>query len=75
MESSKAQDICLVLEQIRQANAKYKAIVLVIDNFSSHRSNEVEQKAKELNIYLVFLPAYSPDLNPIEFIWKSIYPK
>ena len=30
------------------------------------------QKAKELDIYFVFLPAYSPDLNPIEFIWKSI---
>ena len=30
------------------------------------------QKAKELDIYLVFLPTYSPDLNPIEFIQKSI---
>jgi len=25
-----------------------------------------------LNITLVFLPPYSPDLNPIEFIWKSL---
>jgi putative transposase len=25
-----------------------------------------------LSIILVFLPLYSPDLNPIEFIWKSI---
>ncbi|OFV67252.1 MAG: DDE endonuclease [Candidatus Syntrophoarchaeum caldarius] len=23
-------------------------------------------------MYLVYLPPYSPDLNPIEFIWKSI---
>ena len=30
------------------------------------------QRAKELDIYFVFLPAYSPDLNPIEFVWKSI---
>lgn len=30
------------------------------------------QKARELDIYFVFLPAYSPDLNPIEFAWKSI---
>jgi len=29
-------------------------------------------KAEELDERLVFLPAYSPDLNPIEFIWKSI---
>ncbi|HHV23687.1 MAG TPA: hypothetical protein GXX65_03830 [Methanosarcina sp.] len=25
-----------------------------------------------MNITLVFLPPYSPDLNPIEFIWKSL---
>ncbi len=23
-------------------------------------------------IYVVFLPTYSPDLNPIEFVWKSV---
>ncbi|MEN4018852.1 MAG: transposase, partial [Methanobacterium sp.] len=28
--------------------------------------------ARKLNINLVFLPPYSPDLNPIEFIWKTI---
>ena len=25
-----------------------------------------------LDIIVVFLPAYSPDLNPLEYIWKSI---
>ncbi|MCD6474086.1 MAG: transposase [Thermoplasmata archaeon] len=25
-----------------------------------------------MNITIIFLPVYSPDLNPIEFIWKSI---
>ena len=25
-----------------------------------------------MDIELVFLPPYSPDLNPIEYIWKSI---
>ncbi len=28
--------------------------------------------AKECDIKLVFLPPYSPDLNPIEYSWKSI---
>jgi len=32
----------------------------------------VRQTAKELGIYFVYLPPYSPNLNPIEFIWKSI---
>jgi len=43
-----------------------------MDNFSSHKSKLVKQTAKDLDIYFVFLPPYSPDLDPIEFIWKSI---
>ena len=46
--------------------------MIIIDNFSSHKSGLVRQTAKELGIYLVYLPPYSPNLNPIEFIWKSI---
>ena len=29
-------------------------------------------QAERLDIDLVFLPPYSPDLNPIEYIWKSV---
>jgi hypothetical protein len=46
--------------------------VIITDNFSSHKSALVRQKASELGIYLVYLPPYSQNLNPIEFIWKSI---
>ena len=28
--------------------------------------------AEEIGIKLIYLPPYSPDFNPIEFIWKSI---
>ena len=31
-----------------------------------------EKKAKKCDIELVYLPVYSPHLNPIEYIWKSI---
>ena len=30
------------------------------------------QYAEDHGINLIYLPPYSPDLNPIEFIWKSI---
>jgi putative transposase len=33
---------------------------------------KVKEMAQELGIYLVHLPPYSPDLNPIEYSWKSI---
>ena len=43
-----------------------------LDNFKSHHALKVAERALELGIDLVFLPPYSPDLNPIEFIWRSI---
>jgi putative transposase len=49
-----------------------KRIVVILDNFSSHRSFETKKAAEDLGIVLIFLPPYPPDLNPIEFIWKSI---
>jgi transposase len=72
IQDSKATSIAHFLENIKSANSDFKATVIVIDNFASHRSRLVRDKAKELGLYLVFLPPYSPDLNPIEFIWKSI---
>ena len=29
-------------------------------------------QAERLDIALVYLPPYSPDLNPIKYIWKSV---
>ena len=46
--------------------------MIILDNFRSHHSKEVIKTAGSLNMILVFLPPYSPDLNPIEFIWKSV---
>jgi len=60
------------LPKVKEANGGYKAIVVILDNFPSHKAEAVKDKAKGQGIYLVYLPPYSPDLNPIEFIWKSI---
>lgn len=72
LENSKAESISSFLEEVRKANEEYQAVVAVIDNFPSHKSQKVKEKARELGIHLVYLPRYSPDLNPIEHIWKSI---
>ena len=61
----------MFLESIRRHNPK-RRIILILDNFPSHHARIVSRKARKLRIRLVFLPPYSPDLNPIEFIWKSI---
>lgn len=70
--SSKADDITEVMEEIRKKNRKFKVIIIILDNARVHSADKVKKKCEKLGIYLVPLPVYSPDLNPIEFIWKSI---
>jgi putative transposase len=70
-EHSKKEDVCEFFREIR-CNNPNDEIVLILDNFRSHRAKDSIQCANECNIKLLFLPPYSPDLNPIEFIWKSI---
>lgn len=64
------ESICDFFEQIRAFHTSYSTINLVLDGASYHRSAEVVEKAKSLNIKLHYLPPYSPNLNPIERLWK-----
>ncbi|MDF5662799.1 IS630 family transposase, partial [Vibrio parahaemolyticus] len=45
---------------------------LVLDGAAYHQSELVKNAAKVLNIELHYLPPYSPNLNPIERLWKVI---
>ncbi|WP_135389585.1 transposase [Methanolobus halotolerans] len=47
-------------------------IVIIIDKFRAHHTKKTVAKAQEPGIELLFLPPYSPNLNPIESIWKSV---
>jgi len=49
-----------------------KRIVLIADNYVVHRAKLVKEACKILNIKIVLLPTNSPQLNPIEQVWKSI---
>jgi transposase len=45
--------------------------MLIIDNASFHRTARIEQLCHKAGVKLVYLPPYSPDLNPIkEFFAK-----
>lgn len=46
--------------------------VLVMDNASIHHSERVEQLCKQAGVKLVYLPPYSPDLNPIEEFFAEL---
>jgi len=70
-EHSKKEDICEFLKVIREKNPEVD-LVIILDNFRSHHAHLTREYAEKNRIHLVFLPPYSPDLNPIEYIWKSI---
>lgn len=57
--------------QIRQANCDEYPIGLILDNARIHKAKTTRLLARKLNIHLLFLPPYSPHLNPIEFAWKD----
>lgn len=40
--------------------------VVVMDNLGSHKSKAVRDAIRSVGAHRIFLPAYSPDLNPIE---------
>jgi transposase len=69
--SSKSEDFCQFLGEIRNRNPENR-ICLILDNFPTHKAKKVKEKANNSKIELIYLPTYSPDLNPIEYIWKSI---
>jgi transposase len=46
--------------------------VLVMDNASFHHSERKEQMCSEAEVKLVFLPPYSPDLNPINEFFAEL---
>jgi transposase len=70
----KSDSIIMMLEMLAVKYAG-KAIRIVLDNASYQRCELVLNKANELNIELLFLPAYSPNLNLIERVWKFVKSK
>ncbi|HJX36584.1 MAG TPA: IS630 family transposase [Dehalococcoidales bacterium] len=68
------QDVfCEFLEKISKAYADSgRPITLVLDNARYQKCPSVANKAKELNIELLYLPAYSPNLNLIERLWRFV---
>ena len=46
--------------------------VVIMDNLSSHKRSRTRELIEAAGAALVFLPPYSPDLNPIEMIFAKV---
>jgi transposase len=46
--------------------------IVILDNLSAHKSKKAEEIIKAKGAWLLFLPPYSPDLNPIEMAFSKL---
>jgi transposase len=46
--------------------------VVTMDNLSPHKSAETLELIHDRGAHVLFLPPYSPDLNPIEKMWSKL---
>lgn len=46
--------------------------IVVLDNLSSHKGANVKRLIESKKAQVMYLPPYSPDLNPIEKMWSKV---
>lgn len=49
-----------------------KGDVVILDNLGSHKSKAVRSAIRAAGAHMIFLPPYSPDLNPIEQLFAKL---
>ncbi len=69
-----ALSVCHLLQQIRLRYPEVP-ITLILDNARYQKCKIVWELAASLNIELLYLPSYSPNLNLIERLWKFVRKK
>src|SRR3982074_27695 len=54
------------------APALDKGDVVIMDNLAAHKSKAAEKAIRARGAWILFLPPYSPDLNPIEMAFSKL---
>lgn len=67
-------EIVELFKNLREKNGD-KIIYIILDNAKYQKCELVRKKSEEYNINIEYLPAYSPNLNLIERLWKWLRKK
>ena len=46
--------------------------IVIMDNASPHKVKGVVEAIEAMGAFVLYLPTYSPDLNPVEYMWSKI---
>lgn len=62
------------LKVLLRRRKKGKKILLILDNAKYHHAKALQPwlEDQKMHLELLFLPPYSPELNPIERVWKLV---
>ena len=71
VESTNSETFIDFLKDVRQRHPEF---YMVLDNASYHKSRAVKEYVEGTNgaIDLEFLPPYTPQLNPVETVWRDL---
>ncbi len=72
IEEATDADIFLAFVEQVLCPALKQGDLVVMDNLSSHKVPEVRAWIESTGARLLYLPPYSPDLNPIEKAWAKL---
>ncbi|WP_166156882.1 transposase [Neochlamydia sp. AcF84] len=64
-----SQGVEILLKQVSQSLPASSHALLILDRASYHTSKTLKVPS---NIHLLFLPPYSPELNPVENLWHYL---
>lgn len=65
-------DIFTVYVQQVLAPTLAKGDIIILDNLGSHKGKAARKAIRKTGAHMLFLPAYSPDLNPIEQVFAKL---
>jgi transposase len=66
-----ALSVCDLLRKLAMKHAD-EVVTVFLDNARYQKCNIVQNLARDLKINLIYLPAYSPNLNLIERLWRHV---
>ena len=64
----------IFLKSLRKKHGK-GPIILYLDNLNVHKSKDSRKAYDELEIYPIWAPIYSPEMNPIEYVFSGLKSK
>jgi len=61
-----------LIKTVPQEITNENRMVVILDNYPTHYAKMLKEATEHLNMEFVYLPSYSPKLNPIEQVWRTI---